>query len=200
MTVDSTVVPEAREVIASPLDPASLGVSGPSDPQSRAGADSMARYRALADSALAANAAFQRERISLNAAVQAMRDGDRHTRSYALSYDSLESRTLAAEHLRTARDRLRARADAARARLHGLTSVISSRRLERGTLERAAARSGRPLIHADLTRGWALLALPPGEWWIGLATRDGSLILPATALRLRGRGRDSLRLPAAAVR
>lgn len=199
VTVDSTVAPEAREVIASPVDPASLGIAVTPGRQTRSSADSIARYRALADSASGADELFQNERTALNAAAKALRGGDRHARGYARSYDSLERRTVAAEQLRTTRDRLRARAELFRARLPALTAVARPH-IERRALDSVAAASGRPVIHSNLAGGWALLALPPGEWWIGLARRDGSLILPATALRVLGRGRDSLRLPVRATR
>jgi hypothetical protein len=64
------------------------------------------------DSAVALDARFQELRAAINRDARAL-DGaalDRHSRDYAVRFDSLRRRTMAAESLRTRRDALRARA------------------------------------------------------------------------------------------
>lgn len=65
---------------------------------------------AATDSASILDARFQREREAINRDVMAMRGADRRSPDYARRFDGIRRRTIAAESLRAARDRLRRRA------------------------------------------------------------------------------------------
>ena len=65
---------------------------------------------AATDSAARLDVRFQREREAINRDVLAMRDADRRSPDYARRFDEIRRRTIAAESLRAARDRLRRQA------------------------------------------------------------------------------------------
>ena len=65
---------------------------------------------AATDSASRLDARFQREREAINRDVIAMRGADRRSPDYARRFDEIRRRTIAAESLRAARDRLRRQA------------------------------------------------------------------------------------------
>lgn len=67
---------------------------------------------ALVDSLAALDARWQRERAALNEESRSLDSLDRHSAEYARRFDAWRRRARAADSLRVARDRLRARGGA----------------------------------------------------------------------------------------
>ena len=174
-----------RSVMASPVDPRrihaavvrGLRAAGPVG-------DSIARYYALADSADSLDAAFQEQRAALNRDARVMATADRRTRSYAREFDSYMKRVATATRTREARDRVRRRATALRARLGNRMSTITrtpagAERL-RVALDSAAREHGAevqraPLISRAPAGQGASLELEQGVWWIAVEDERGEL-------------------------
>jgi hypothetical protein len=100
---------DRREQPAAAADSANHpGAHAAGDPAAaRPPADSAAR--ALGDSAAALDARFQAERTALNAESRRLDSLDRRSADYARRFDAWRLRARAADSLRIARDRLRAR-------------------------------------------------------------------------------------------
>ena len=189
VVLDSIRADRPLEVVLVPADPASLLAppdSAPPAPRERA--DSIARWRRLADSASALDRRFQSERDAINREVRAMEGGDRRSTDYARRFDDVQRRTFAAESLRTMRDGLRRRA--ALHRPAGATEPPAAPEARARLL--AAADGARRAHTLRIGREPLSLRLPPGPWWIGVAdTADvpGSF----TRFEVRAGARDTIR-------
>ena len=189
VVLDSIRAERPSEVVLVPADPASLlapPASAPPVPRERA--DSVARWRRLADSASALDRRFQTERAAINREVRAMEGGDRRSTDYARRFDDIQRRTIAAESLRTMRDGLRRRA--ALVRPAGATDSPAAADARARLL--AVADGPRRAHTLRIGRHPVSVRLPPGSWWIGVAdTADvpGSF----TRFEVRAGARDTVR-------
>ena len=187
VVLDSIRSGHAREVVIVPADPDALLVPPTlASPLSPAHADSVTRWRALTDSASVLDRRFQKERDAINREARAMEGGDRRSIGYVRRYDALQVRTVAAESLRTTRDRVRQRAAARRPSGVAAPSPAAARaRLLAATDGERRARTLRP------GRGSVSLRLAPGAWWIGVAD-PGDVPPSFTRITLRAGARDTV--------
>lgn len=200
--VDTTGSPHAQEVLALPVDPATITLPPEAAEHETRGsprADSIARFISLRDSAAMIHAQFQRERTTLNADAERFAALDRTSADYARAWDAHRARLLAAERLRTTRDRLRERAAALALRLGDAIPPDDSTRQARGEESRRAAfdtasDGSRGMVTASLREGRATLVLPPGTWWFG-AARRGDAPRVFTRVDVTAGARDTVRLP-----
>lgn len=190
--VESNPTHDAREVIALPVDPASIAaISHPVRGDSRAGADRAARREAIEDSAATVDRAFQAERESLNREALALDSVDRRTSEYGRRFDEFRHRTQVADSARRQRDRLRLRV-ATQWRLadSAMGSPVSSPS-RRASIEAATDGSRRALV--VLTRSdTARLAITNGDWWLGVSALGG---VPEQWLRVAVPHTDVVLLP-----
>jgi hypothetical protein len=201
--LDSTPAPHAVEALVLPADPSAILDSRPVAAAARrpATADSVARYRRLADSSEHLDRRFQLLRDSLNREARALDAEDRRSRAYADRFFVFRRRALEAETIRHSRDGLRSRTASMGARLAAALRAGASRdddARRRSALDALAAGGRRPRtipLDARVVTG----ALAPGPWWIGVAPRGG---VPARFdhVVLRPGVHDTLRLSGEAPR
>jgi hypothetical protein len=158
-----------REVIAIPVDPASLRLpTAAVTSSSRARTDSLSRLASLSDSVQLADERFQAMRDSLNVESRSMERLDRHTAEYASRYDIFRRRTTQAESIRVARDRARQRLAPLAARISASGGMSAE---EESTLRSsidALSVQGRRAVSVKSQRDTVRLALGDGTWWIGV--------------------------------
>jgi hypothetical protein len=172
IVLDSSAGRDSLEVVALPVDPASLRSSNP-------GQYSVAPPDSEADSIAALDARFQQERNALNAEATALHAGDRRSPEYSKRFDAWRRRALAADSVRARRDRLHARSRRSDVPAAKGESTI------RATLLRATSTDGRAPIARRLAPGDSVsLDLSRGDWWVGVANPGG---VPANWLRPTGR-------------
>jgi hypothetical protein len=172
IVLDTSAGRDSLEVVALPLDPASLR-------SPKAGLDSLAVPSTAADSIAALDTRFQQARTALNAEAGALQPGDRHSAEYSQRFDAWRRRAIAADSLRALRDKLRARS-----RRSPLLSAKGESTL-RATLLSAASTDGRAAIVRRLTLGDSVsLDLSRGDWWVGVADAGG---VPSNWRRATGR-------------
>lgn len=197
--LDTTSVPTASVVLAVPVDPETLRTPPVSSRATGAAADTLTRFIALRDSTAALDARFQAVRAALNAEARDMSSLDRRTPAYARRFDAFRARELAADSLRTARDRQRSRETRQRTLLAHLLPSPDAERLASSAYRtallaaRVESRRGTSVtVSGTATR----LSLAPGSWWIGIASAGGA---PAIFQRIEVREgvRDTLRVGAA---
>lgn len=200
VVLDSSAPTRGLEVVAVPVDPATLRRPEPPPPAAlpRRTADSVARWRRLADSAAALDAIFQGEREALNAEALALRALDRRGADYARRYDAFRRRQASADSLRAARDRLRRSAEPLRARLAdhvpaGTLGAPDTTRWPPRAMLDTLADGARHARSAPLAGGRALLPLRPGVWFLGV-TEAGRTPLRFTRLEVARGKRDTVRL------
>lgn len=197
MVVDSTVARGALEVLALPLDPATLRLPYARIAPAGAAADSVARYTALRDSVSTLDDAFGRARAALNRDAEAFRGGDRRAADYARRYAAWSERAATTERVLAARDRGRARlvklhdrlSEPLRASLAGRAGSVPA-----DVVDSAVAATSRPVVRARLGGGSARLQLTGGEWWVTVAERGGTVRVPAMRRSVAPGDRDTVRL------
>ena len=156
-------------MIAVPVDPQSLVRRAVTSRPSAT--DSASLLDRLSDSAATLDARFQSERDALNREARSLAGIDRRAGEYHAQYDAFRKREIAAESLRQARDRLRARVTplatrfAAAANAGGV--VQTSRRLD----VEAATNGVRHTVVTAAQHDTISLRLPDGTWWLGVASR-----------------------------
>ncbi|HUF26865.1 MAG TPA: hypothetical protein VMM18_07790 [Gemmatimonadaceae bacterium] len=202
VVADGSVSGESLEVLALPVDPALMTagayVRHAPAPSGSPRADSIARVRMLDDSARATDERFQRVRAALNEEAHDIMQLDRRSADYAGRYDAHRVHLVEAERQRLARDRLRDRATAMRARLGnalrpGETAGNESARIA-SRADMDAARDGHRRARAIDAGGSAVaMELERGAWWVGVA-RHGDSPASFTRVTIRGGSRDSIRL------
>ena len=161
IVLDSSSGRDSLEVVALPIDPASLR-------SSKARPDAQPAGAAAADSVAALDARFQRERIAVNAEAVALQSGDRRSAEYSKRFDAWHRRAVAADSMRALRDKLRARS-----RLSAIPAAKGESTL-RATMLRATAPDGRAPVVRRLAGGDSVtLDLSRGEWWVGVADVGG---------------------------
>jgi hypothetical protein len=182
VVLDSNPAREMREVIAVPVDPASVATTLPRDaPLSRAHEDSTTRLTLLRDSATALDQRFQAEREALNKDSRALDTLARRSAEYSRRFDAFRHRALAADSLRTARDRLRARVAPLATKLTDADAFSDDQRQSLRAKFGALTAGTRRAVVKEVRGDTARLTLDNGEWWIGVA-RSGSV--PARWTRL----------------
>lgn len=196
VVLDSNPAHEMREVIAVPVDPSVLSRAR-ATPTSRMRTDSAAALTALQDSVAGVDQRFQAERNALNRESRSFTGLDRRATEYHTRYDGFRKREIAAESLRTARDRLRARVAPLEA---GGGASASERRVADSAARRAIdeATSGtRRTVVTPATSDTAAVPLRSGIWWIGVARQRS---LPVRWVRIEASGNEvvDLRHPATA--
>ncbi|HJU87754.1 MAG TPA: hypothetical protein VJ672_00080 [Gemmatimonadaceae bacterium] len=169
---------DGGSIIASPTDPALAdtasshdGAAAPTVPS-----DSAALYRTLTDSASRLDAAFQRERTTLNREAVAMRSLQRTSADYHSRYQAFDRRAAAAESLRTARDRARVRV------------AVLERRYP--SLREKPTASPPAIVRAKADADTVRLSLPPGDWWLSLSSSPRN----ASRVTVRAGTRDTIRI------
>jgi hypothetical protein len=168
VVIDSNRPHEEREVIALPIDPASLhrpidSAAGISPRQ----ADSVARLAAMRDSAAMYDARFQSERDTLNRESRALDRVDRRAAEYARRFDTFRRRALAAESLRIARDRFRDRIPPLAERLSGGAAPMAAAESSFRSVVDTVSASGRRTVVGRTRSDTVRLRLAEGSWWIG---------------------------------
>ena len=182
VVIDSNRPHEEREVIALPIDPASLhSPIGPAAGISPRQSDSVARLAAMRDSAAMYDERFQSERDTLNRESRALDRVDRRAAEYALRFDTFRRRALAAESLRIARDRFRDRIAPLAERLSGGVAAVAAESSLRSIVDSVTA-TGRRTVVGRTRSDTARLLLADGTWWVGVA-RTGAL--PARWTRIQ---------------
>ncbi len=164
VTLDSTTVPGAVEVLAAPVDPSLLIVN---DPAHHA-ADSL-------------NAEYQRARTRLNTRADSLDKTDRRTPAYADAYAAFTRDAANAESLRIRRDTLRHHEGPVRA-------------VDTGELEKEAAAGGRELARAKIVNERALLTLRAGTWWIIALGKRGESVGTPRRVEIIADRTDTLRI------
>lgn len=160
IVLDSSSARDSLEVVALPVDPASLH-----SPQERS--DPPRSRATAADSLAAVDARFQQERAALDAEAVALRSGDRRSREYSRRFDAWHRRAVAADSMRALRDRLRARS------LRVQLPAAEGKSTLRAMMLKATAPDGRAPIVRALARGDSVsVDLTHGEWWVGVANTD----------------------------
>ena len=201
VVVDTTGSSTALEVLALPIDPATIAPSltvGASEARGTPRGDSIARFVSLRDSAASIDADFQRERAALNADAERFATLDRTSADYARAWDAHRARLVAAERLRATRDRLRGRAAALAKQLgDAVPPDDSTRRAQQGAARRqafdTASDGSRSVQAAGVREGSATLTLEAGTWWLG-ATPPGAAPSAFTRIELSAGARDTVRL------
>lgn len=127
----------------------------------------------LHDSADDADERFRRLRDSLNVDARMMQDGDRHSLEYHRQFDDSRRRILAADSMRTTRDRMRARILRSAPASGALQSTV------RATILAAKSPDGRRAIVRKVVGGDSVtLDLSPRRMADGgSASRDATLAL-----------------------
>jgi len=170
VVIDSNRPHEEREVIALPIDPASLrsATTSPAG-SSRRHSDSLLRLVALRDSAAMIDERFQSERDTLNRESRALDRVDRRSADYARRFDAFRRRAHAAESLRVTRDRLRGRVAALGNGLSGgAASMVRETNTLRANIDTVSAMGRKTVV--GRTRGDTVrLRLADGTWWIGVS-------------------------------
>jgi hypothetical protein len=175
VVIDSNGTHEEREVIAVPVDPASLHSSiGSAAGISPRHADSVARLAALRDSAVTYNERFQSERDTLNRESHALDRVDRRAAEYARRFDAFRRRALAAESLRIARDRFRDRIAPLAERLSGGAAPTAAADSSFRSILETVSATGRRSVVGRTRSDTVRLRLAAGTWWIG-ASGAGTL-------------------------
>jgi hypothetical protein len=157
IVLDSSAGRDSLEVIAIPIDPASLQ-SSRTKPLSGAAASTPA------DSLTTLDARFQEQRTALNAEARALEVADRHSPEYSGRFDAWHRHAVAADSLRARRDKLRVRA------LHSAHREGNAESTLRATLLNTRSSDGRAPVVRVLASGDSVsLDLSNGDWWIGAA-------------------------------
>lgn len=170
VVIDSNRAHEEREVIALPIDPASLqSATSSAATFSRPHADSLSRLVALRDSAVLVDKRYQSERDTLNGESRALDQVDRKSAHYARTFDAFRRRSLAAESLRVTRDRLLDRGARYASRLSaGAALMARDENTLRSSIDTMAA-GGRRMVVGQTRNDSIRLLLADGTWWIGVA-------------------------------
>jgi hypothetical protein len=172
IVLDSSSGRDSLEVVALPVDPASLRSSTPRP-------DSITPPANAADSIAALDARFQQERTALNAEAVALQPGDRRSPGYSQRFEAWRRRAVAADSLRALRDRLRARLR------RPATPVTKAESTIRAKLLRATSADGRTPRVRPLAGGDSVsLDLSRGDWWVGIGDAGG---VPSDWVRATGR-------------
>ena len=167
VVLDSNPAHESREVIALPVDPASVLGDASSAPRQPAANDSL--LVALQDVA-ALDRRFQSEREALNRETRSLGAIDRRTVEYHTRFDAFRKREIAAESLRATRDRLRAHARQVEARAGSRQSGLDAPSSSRLVIDTVTNGKRRTLV-AGADRDTIAMSLPHGLWWLGVARR-----------------------------
>jgi uncharacterized lipoprotein NlpE involved in copper resistance len=155
IVLDSSAGRDSLEVVALPIDPASLR-SSPAKPLSAAST--------AADSLTTLDARFQEQRTALNAEARALEVADRRSPEYSGRFDAWHRHAVTADSLRARRDKLRVRA------LHSAELAGNAESTLRATLLSARSSDGRAAIRRVLAGGDSVaLDLSNGDWWVGAA-------------------------------
>jgi hypothetical protein len=175
VVIDSNRPHEEREVIALPIDPASLrSETSSATGNSRRHSDSLSRLVALRDSAVLVDERYQSERDTLNRESRALDRVDRKSADYARRFDAFRRRALAAESLRVTRDRLRDRGARHAARLVSSAAIITRDENTLRSYVDTIAAIGRKMVVGQPRNDTVRLPLAEGVWWIGV-TDGGAL-------------------------
>ena len=170
VVIDSNRPHQALEVIALPIDPASLhspiGSAAGISPRQ---ADSVARLAAMRDSAVMYDERFQSERDTLNRESRALDRVDRRTTDYARRFDSFRRRALAAESLRIARNGFRDRIAPLAERLSGSAAPMAVAESSFRSVVDTVSATGRRAVIGRARSDTVRLRLADGTWWIGAA-------------------------------
>ena len=157
VVLDSSAERDSLEVIALPIDPASLRPA-PARPRSGAAVSTHA------DSVAALDARFQEERTALNAEARTLEVADRRSAEYSGRFDAWHRRAIAADSLRVRRDKLRARA------LRSPDLAVHAESTLRATFIKARSSDGRaPLVRMLAGGDSVSFDLSTGDWWVGAA-------------------------------
>ena len=172
IVLDSSSGRDSLEVVALPVDPASLR-------SPKAGPHPLAPATSTADSVAALDARFQQERIAVNAQAIALQSGDRRSAEYSKRFDAWHRRAVAADSMRALRDKLRARS-----RLSAIPAAKGESTL-RAKILRASSADGRaPVVRRVAGGDSVTLDLSGAEWWVGVADVGG---VPSSWVRATGR-------------
>ena len=175
VVIDSNRPHEEREVIALPIDPASMQRAKSSAAGiSHRHSDSLSRLVVLHDSAALVDERYQSERDTLNRESRSLDRVDRKAADYARRFDAFRRRALAAESLRVTRDGLRDRGARYAARLSGSAALMM---LEENTLRSnidSMSVIGRKMVVGRTRTDTVRLLLAGGTWWVGV-TSGGAL-------------------------
>lgn len=167
--IDSNRPHEEREVIALPIDPASLrSETSSTTGNSRKRSDSLSRLVALRDSAVLIDERYQSERDTLNRESRALDRLDRKSADYARRFDAFRRRALAADSLRVTRDRLRDRGARYAARLSGTAALMVREENTLRSYVDTMAAIGRKMVAGQTRNDTVRLLLAEGTWWIGV--------------------------------
>jgi hypothetical protein len=177
VVLDSNPAHEAREVIAVPVDPASLLRDVSSAPRQPSASDSL--LVALQYSVTALDRRFQSAREALNRETLSLGAIDRRTVEYHTRFDAFRKREIAAESLRTMRDRLRERVSPMEARAATKRSGLGANSVTRLVIDTVSNGMRHTLI-ASADRDTIVMSLPHGLWWLGVAGRGS---VPTTWVR-----------------
>ena len=188
VVIDSNRPHEEREVIALPIDPASLHspIGSPARISPRQ-SDSVARLAAMRDSAAMYDARFQSERDALNRESRALDRVDRRTAEYAQRFDTFRRRALAAESLRFSRDRFRDRIAPLAERLSGGAALMAAAETSLRSVIDTLSVSGRKAVVGRTRSDTVRLRLGDGTWWIGVSNA-GMLPGPWTRVEMPDAG------------
>ena len=167
--IDSTMPADSVEVVALAAERHRVS----SDDRTAAPpGDSVARLRALDDSAASLEMRFRDLRAALTSDVADIDTMDRRSQEYATRYDAIVRRTRDAEQVRTDRDSTRARAERLRARLGPRAEPAGG---TPATRVASADTRDEPRSERRRVRGRSVtLSLAPGNWWIGVARAGGT--------------------------
>lgn len=153
--------------------------------------DSLARLRAIDDSAASLETRFRDLRAAITSQVAAIDTIDRRSRAYATRYDAIVRQTRDAEEVRAKRDSLRAGAERLRARLGQRAGTVADAPT---TIDPRGDGGDESAMQRHRIRGGSVtLSLAPGAWWIGVA-RAGSEPVRYDSLTVRTGATDTLDL------